>query len=101
MRLAFESKRVYSQLAASETCTGLRVVSRGHALTSLARPTGGLHALAMQQFRRVTYVRTVQLTRRVKKNSRVSSARHASSRARVVFECEGLSMQSSRACAFE
>ena len=37
IRLAFESKRVYSQLAVSETCTSLRVVSRGHALTSLAR----------------------------------------------------------------
>ena len=37
---------------------------------------------------------TVQLTRNLnvsKKNSRVSSARHASSRARVVFECEGSS----------
>ena len=35
IHLAFESKRVYSQLAASETCTGLCVVSRGHALTLL------------------------------------------------------------------
>ena len=40
MRLALESKRVYSQLAASETCTGLCVVSRGHALTLLGGPRG-------------------------------------------------------------
>ena len=57
MRLAFESKRVYSLLAASETCTGFRrSCSLAWPHPHLAR-TGDLHALAMQQFRRVN-VRT-------------------------------------------
>ena len=48
----------------------------------------------MYQYIMYMYTGTVQLTRNLnasKKNSRVSSARHASSRARVVFECEGSS----------
>ena len=45
IRLTFESKRVYSQLAASETYTSLRVYSLAWPRPHLTR-TGGLHALA-------------------------------------------------------